>query len=344
MAAFLRPDWRGNGRESLSLGRISSWIFLILCASVAAGQSAGEARAQGYPNKPVRIVVPTSPGGAADLIARMITAPLAELLGQAFIVENRVTSGGMIGTQQVAESVPDGQTLLVTFDTFAINPLIFKSLRWDPVRDFAPIMQLCRYPQVLLVHPSLEVRTVMEFVALAKKKGAHLNYGSAGPASSSRLAYELFKDVAGIETVPIHYKGGGPAIQDLMSGQVQVMLIQGGGSIQQYVRTGKLVALAVSSLRRSRFYPELPTIAETYPGFETESWVAMFAPAATPKPVLDQLHAALNRVVSDAELRERLDRQGCDVVGGTPEALARLVRQNQIMWGRIIREKNIAID
>ncbi len=324
--------------------RVRGSILLILCALVAGAQGAGEARAQGYPSKPVRIVIPASPGGASDLIARMVATPLAEVLGQPVIVENRVTSGGIVGTQQVADAAPDGHTLLATFDTFAINPFMFKSLKWDPVRDFAPIMQLCRYPQVLLVHPSLGVRTVAEFVALAKQKGPQLNYGSAGPASSSRLAYELFKDTAGIETVPIHYKGGGPAIQDLLSGQVQVMLIQGGGSIQQHVRTGKLVALGVSSLARSKFYPEVPTIAETYPGFETESWVAMFAPAATPTPVLERLHAALDRIVADAGMRERLEGQGCDVVGGPPEALARRVREDQAKWGRIIREKNIAID
>src|SRR5581483_4461972 len=222
---------------------------------LAAALAALALSAHAYPTKPVRIVVPSSPGGASDLVARLVATPLAEALGQPFVVENRVTSGGIVGTQQVADSAPDGHTLLVTFDTFAVNPYLYRSLKWDPVRDFAPVMELCRYPQVLLVHPSLGVRTVREFVALAKEKGAQLNYGSAGPASSSRLAYELFKQAAGIETVPVHYKGGGPAIQDLLAGQVQVMLIQGGGSIQQYVRTGKLVALAVSSPRRSKFYP-----------------------------------------------------------------------------------------
>src|SRR5436190_2881162 len=253
-----------------------------------------------YPVRTVRLVVPASPGGASDLVARILAPALSSELGQPFIVENRVTSGGTIGTQQVAESSPDGHTLLVTFDTFAVNPFLFKDLKWDPLRDFAPLMQVCRFPQVLVVHPSLGVKSVKEFVALAKAKGASLNYGSAGPASSSRLAYELFKDTAGIETVPVHYKGGGPAIQDLIGGQVQVMLIQGGGPIPQHVKAGKLVALAVSSLERSKFYPELPTIAETYPGFESESWVGMFAPAGTPRAVLDRLHAELVKVVSDA--------------------------------------------
>lgn len=306
--------------------------------------SLGAAYAQAYPSKPVRFVVPASPGGASDLIARMIAPPLAETLGQPFIVENRVTSGGIVGTQQVAESPGDGYTLLVTFDTFAINPYVFKNLKWDPVRDFAPVMQICRYPQVLLVHPGLGVRSLPEFVALAKQKGASLNYGTAGPASSSRLAYELFKDVAGIETVPVHYKGAGPAIQDLLSGQVQVMLVQGGGSIIQHVKTGKLVALAISSLERSKFYPELPLIADTYPGFETESWVAMFAPVATPSPVIEKLHGTLARLLGEASMQEKFEAQGCDLVAGTPEALAARVRSDQAKWSKIVREKNISVE
>ncbi|HEX9397435.1 MAG TPA: tripartite tricarboxylate transporter substrate binding protein [Burkholderiales bacterium] len=305
---------------------------------------AAEAAAQGYPAKPVRLVVPSSPGGASDLVARVISVALTEQLGQPFIVENRVASGGIVGTQQVAESPPDGHTLLVTFDTFVTNPFLFRNLKWDPVRDFAPLMQLCRYPQVLLVHPGLGVHTVKDFVALARQKGSQLNFGSAGPASSSRLAYELFRETAGIETVPIHYKGGGPAIQDLLAGQVQVMLVQGGGSIQQYVRSGKLVALGVSTLERSKFYPGLPAIAETYPGFETQSWVAVFAPAATPKAVLERLHGTMRDSVAHAGLRERLESQGCEVIGGTPQELAQLVREDQSRWGRMIREKNITVD
>jgi tripartite-type tricarboxylate transporter receptor subunit TctC len=305
---------------------------------------AGQAAAQGYPSKTVRIVVPSSPGGASDLVARIIAASLAEHLGQPFIVENRVTSGGIIGTQQVAQSAPDGHTLLVTFDTFAINPFLFRNLQWDPIRDFAPVMLVCRYPQVLLVQPSLGVRTVKEFVALAKQKGGALNFGSAGPASSSRLAYELFKDVAGIETVGIHYKGGGPAMQDLISGQVQVMLIQGSGTIQQNVKAGKLVALAVSSLTRTPLHPDLPTIAEIYPGFETQSWVGMFAPAGTPKPVIDRLSTTLAKALADPGMKERFENQGAEIVAGTPEALARLLRADQVKWSKIIRDKKIAAD
>src|SRR5437762_7610109 len=278
------------------MGRL---VFALLLAAYAAGEAAAQ-----YPSRPVRLVVPASPGGASDLVARILAPSLSTELGQPFIVENRVTTRGIIATQQVAESPADGHTLLVTFDTFAVNPFLFKNLKWDPLRDFAPLMQVCRFPQVLVVHPSLGVKSVKEFVALAKEKGASLNYGSAGPASSSRLAYELFKDVAGIETVPIHYRGGGPAMQDLVSGQVQVMLIQGGGAIAQHVRAGKLTALAVSTAARSKFYPDLPTIAETYPGFDSASWGAMFAPAATPKPVLERLHAMLMKLLAEPAVRE----------------------------------------
>ena len=314
---------------------------LLGCAAVLWVLSAA---AQPYPTKPVRIVVPASPGGASDLVARLVAAQLSETLGQPFIVENRVTSGGIVGTQQVADSPPDGHTLLVTFDTFASNALLFKNLKWDPIRDFAPVMQLCRYPQVLLVHPSLGVHSVKDFVALAKQRGPQLNYASAGPASSSRLAYELFKDAAGIDTVPVHYKGGGPALQDLLSGQVQVMLIQGGGPIPQYVKSGKLVALGISSRSPSKFYPGLPTIAETYPGFETESWVAMVAPAATPRPTIERLHGALVKVFADPPMRERFEAQGCDIVAGTPEDLGRVLREDQAKWARIVRAKNITVE
>src|SRR5947209_6405793 len=317
---------------------------IVLLSLLGVALAPDQAGAQSYPSRPVRVVVPASPGGGSDLTARILAPGLGAELGQPFVVENRVTSGGIVGTQQVAESPPDGHTLLGTFDTFATNPYLYKSLRWDPLRDFAPVMQVCRYPQVLVVHPSLGVKTVKDFVALAKEKGPSLNYGSAGPASSSRLAYELFKETAGIETVPIHYRGGGPAMQDLVSGQVQVMLIQGGGAIAQHVKSGKLTALAVSSAQRSKFYPELPTISETYPGFESESWAAMFAPAATPKAVLERLHAALAKVLGEPAVRERLESQSCEIIGGTPEQLTQLIKAEQAKWGRLIKEKHITVD
>jgi tripartite-type tricarboxylate transporter receptor subunit TctC len=317
---------------------------IVLLSLLGVALLLADAGAQSYPTRPVRVVVPASPGGGSDLTARMLAPGLAAELGQPFVVENRVTSGGIVGTQQVADSPPDGHTLLVTFDTFATNPFLYRGLKWDPLRDFAAVMQVCRYPQVLVVHPSLGVKTVRDFVALAKERGESLNYGSAGPASSSRLAYELFKQVAGIETVPIHYRGGGPAMQDLVSGQVQVMLIQGGGAIAQHVKAGKLVALAVSTAERSPFWRGLPAIAETYPGYESTSWTAVFAPAETPKPMLERLHGALAKVLADAAVRERLESQSCEIVGGTPEALTELVKAEQAKWGPLIQKMHITVD
>src|SRR2546423_2372831 len=185
-------------------------MWRIGLALLVAALSVGEALAQGYPSRPVRLVVPASPGGASDLVARILAPSLSAELGQPFVVESRVTSGGIIATQQVADAAPDGHTLLVTFDTFAVNPFLYRDLKWDPLRDFAPVMQICRYPQVLVVHPSLGVKTVKEFVALAKEKGASFNYGSAGPAASSRPAHQLFQDIAGRATGAHPHRRRGP--------------------------------------------------------------------------------------------------------------------------------------
>src|SRR6266516_4076873 len=225
------------------------WRFTL--AVLATVLLAPPASAQNYPVKPVHVFVPASPGGASDVAARLVAPKLAEALGQPFIVENRVASGGIVGTAQLGKSPADGYAIMMTFDTFASNPHMYRELPYDVVKDFAPVMLLTRYPQILVVHPSLKVKTVPEFVAYVKANGAKLTYGSAGPASSSRLAFELFKDAAGIQVEAVHYKGGGPAINDLVSGTVQVMLIQAGGAIGQNVKSGKLVGLATSGRERS---------------------------------------------------------------------------------------------
>jgi tripartite-type tricarboxylate transporter receptor subunit TctC len=300
--------------------------------------------AQDYPSKPVRVYVPSSPGGASDIAARLVSPKLAETLGQPFVVENRVASGGIVGTAQLAKAPADGYAIMMTFDTFASNPHLYKELPYDVVKDFAPIMLMVRYPQILVVHPSLKVKTVPEFVAYAKANGARLNYGSAGPASSSRLAFELLKETAGIELEAVHYKGGGPAINDLLAGTVQVMLIQAGGSIGQNVRSGKLVGLATSGRQRSPHFPDLPTIADFYPGFETTSWVGAIAPAGTPRPVIDRLNGTLARILAAPDMREKFEVQSAEIVASTPEQFGELIRSETAKWGRIIREKNIRVD
>jgi len=315
-------------------------VALALLAALLSLHSA----AQDYPSKPVRVFVPSSPGGASDIAARLVSPKLAEVLGQPFVVENRVASGGIVGTAQLAKSPADGYTIMITFDTFASNPHLYKELPYDVVKDFAPIMLMVRYPQILVVHPSLRVKTVPEFVAYARANSAKLNYGSAGPASSSRLAFELFKDAAGIQVEAVHYKGGGPAINDLVSGTVQVMLIQAGGAIGQNVKSGKLVGLATSGRERSPHFPELPTISDFYPGFETTSWVGLIAPAGTPRPVVDRLNGTLAKILAAPDIKERFDVQSAEIVAGTPEQFGELIRSESAKWGKVIREKNIRID
>jgi tripartite-type tricarboxylate transporter receptor subunit TctC len=299
---------------------------------------------QEYPARPVHIFVPASPGGASDVAARLVAPKFAEVLGQPFLVENRVASGGIVGTTQLAKSAPDGYTIMMTFDTFASNPHMYKNLPYDVVKDFAPVMLVTRYPQILVVHPSLGVRTVPEFVAYAKANGAKMNYGSAGPASSSRLAFELFKDTAGIQMEAVHYKGGGPAINDLIAGTVQVMLIQAGGAIGQNVRSGRLTGLATSGRQRSPHFPDLPTIAEFYPGFETTSWVGLIAPAGTPRPVIDKLNATLAAILATSDMKEKFGAQAAEIVASTPEQFGELIKSESAKWGKIIREKNIRVD
>jgi tripartite-type tricarboxylate transporter receptor subunit TctC len=317
--------------------------FRIALAALTA-LIASPVAAQDYPVKTVHILIPASPGGASDIAARLLAPKLAEAFGQPFVVENRVTSGGIVATAQLARSAPDGHTLMLTFDTFATNPHMYKDLQYDIVRDFAPIMLIARYPQILVVHPSLKVKTVPEFVAYAKANGAKMNFGSAGPASSSRLAYELFKEAAGIQMDPIHYKGGGPAINDLVAGTVQVMLIQAGGAIGTNVKAGKLVGLATSGRERTPKYPDLPAIAEFYPGFETTSWIGLIAPAGTPGAVVEKLNGTLVRILATQDVKEKFDIQAADIVASSPEQFGELVKSESAKWGRIIREKNIRID
>jgi tripartite-type tricarboxylate transporter receptor subunit TctC len=319
-------------------------MLKIVLAAAVAFSIAPDARAQDYPSRPVHVYVPSSPGGASDVAARLVAPRLTETLGQPFLVENRVASGGVVGTAQLAKAPADGYTVMMTFDTFATNPLMFRDLPYDVIKDFAPVMLVTRYPQILVVHPSLKVRTVPEFVAYAKANGAKLNYGSAGPASSSRLAFELFKEAAGIELEAVHYKGGGPAINDLVAGTVQTMLIQAGGAIGQNVRSGKLVGLATSGRQRSPHFPDLPVIADYYPGFETTSWVGLIAPAGTPRGAIDRLNATLARILATADMKEKFDVQAAEIVASTPEQFGELIRSESAKWGRIIREKAIRID
>jgi tripartite-type tricarboxylate transporter receptor subunit TctC len=301
------------------------------------------ADAQEYPNRRITLVVPNTAGGAIDFAARLVAPKLSETLGQPVVIENRVAAGGVLATNQVASAPPDGYTLLAVFDSFITNPHLFKGVQYDPVGSFAPVSLIVRTPQVLIVHPSFPPRTVKELVAIAKAQGRALTYASAGPGTSSRLTFELFKAAAGLDTTAVHYKGGAPALTDVLGGHVPVMMIQLGVAMPQ-IKQGRVVALAVSSAGRSPLLPKVPAIAESFAGFEAQGWVGLLAPAGTPAGIVERVNGGAVKALATAEVKDRFAEQGSEVVASTPEAFGAWIRRESAKWGRIIRERRIAID
>lgn len=321
-------------------------LAAMLIASHAGAQDTqllDRSSTQSYPVKRITLVVPNTAGGAIDVAARIVTPRLAEYLGQQIVVENRVAAGGVLATNQVAQAPADGYTLLAVFDSFVTNPHLFSGVQYDAVKSFAPISLMIRTPQVMIVHPSLPVRSLGEFVALAKAQGPALSHATAGPGTSSRLSFELLKEVAGINTTAVHYKGGAPALVDVLGGHVPAMIVQLGGAVQQ-VKQGKLVALAVSSAQRSPQLPNVPTIGETYRGFEAQSWVGFLAPAGTPAAIVERLNSALVKALLAPEVKDKYVAQGSEVVASTPDVFATWIRTESAKWGRVIRERKITLD
>jgi tripartite-type tricarboxylate transporter receptor subunit TctC len=324
----------------MSAGRFIR-ISLALFAGVLA---AGGACAQQYPARPVRFVLPFgAPGGSPDIIARLVAAKLTEAWGQQIVVEPRVGAGGTIGTEVVANAAPDGYTLLLTSPSHAINVTLYPKLAYDPVADFAPISQLVEVPNILVIHPSLPARSVKELIALAKAKPGSLNYGSAGSGSSQHLAGELFKKMAGVNMVHIPYKGGGGVVVDLIAGQLQLTF--GSATSLPYVRSGRLIAIAVTTAQRVSSAPNLPTIAEAgLPGYEASAWYALFAPARTPKPIVDKVQAEVVRALKSPDVRERLAFETIQPVGSTSAELADFLKREIVKWGAIIKESGAKVD
>ena len=321
--------------------QISRWMFFLTLVVA----SAAPLRAQDYPSRPIHVVVPIPPGGALDTTTRLVTPRFAEALGQPVVIENRVAAGGVMGTMQVAHTTPDGYTLLAIFDSFATNPSLYKAAQYDPVKDFAPIMLISRSPQVLLIHPDVPARTMKEFLALARSadNGAGFNFATAGPGTSSRFSLELFKQVAQLDITAVHYKGGNPAMNDLLGGQVKGMIVQVSLAIQ-HVKRGRLIALAVSSAKSTPMLPDVPPISDTFPGFEAQGWTGMLAPVATPRAIVNRLNAALKASLAQPDVRERLENQGSEVVGSTPEAFGAWIQNESDKWSRVIRELKLTLD
>ncbi len=320
-------------------------MILLALSALLTAITALPLHAQGYPARPVRMIVPYPPGGGNDTLGRLFAAKLGERMGQPFVVENRPGAGAMIGTEAAAKSPPDGYTILLSsIATHALSPNLYARVPYDPVRDFAPVTLLGIAPTVLVVPADLPARSLQEFIAAAKAKPGALAYASGGNGTPPHINAEVFKSVAGIDLLHVAYKGGGPALVDLMAGRVQAML-DTAASAMPHVRSGKLRALALSAPKRSAELPDLPTFAEGgLPRYESNAWYSMHAPAATPPEIVRRLNAELIAILKDPEILARFKQLATDPVGNSPEEFAAFVRSELDKYARIIKAAGIKLD
>ena len=305
--------------------------------------SAGVACAQSYPSKPVRLVVGFPPGGAGDILARMAAQPLSVALHEQVVVDNRGGAGGLVATEIVAHSVGDGYTLLFASIPHVINPFLYKKVDYDPIKDFDAVVQFVAAPLLLAVNVNVPAKSVKEFIALAKAKPGQINYGSGGSGSSSHLAMELFKSMAGVDLVHIPYKGTGPMFAELIGGQLSATIASAVPLIPQ-VKAGKLRGLAVTGPKRAAAMPDLPTIGETVPGYEVINWFGIAAPKGTPKAVITRINADLNAALKTAAVRDLLAAQGAEPAGGTPEDFAALIKRDLAKWEKVVKASGARVD
>ena len=314
-------------------------LLAAVCLFAASGVTA-----QTYPEKPIRFIVPFAPGGTNDIVARMVAVKLTEAWGQPVVLDNRGGAGGVIGADLAAKSVPDGYTLLMANVNFATNPGLVRNLPYNTDKDFAAVSLLATSPSVLVVHPSLNVRSVKELIALAKAKPGQLNYSTSGAGSTGHMAMELLKQMAAIDMVAVHYKGGGPALIDLIAGRVSPGFATILSAVP-HIEGGRLRALAVSTPKRSAALPDLPTVAESgVPGYEFTGWWGVVVPARTPQPVITKLNAELVKILSQPDVRERLMREGADPASTTPQAFATYMRTEVAKWSKVIKDANIRVE
>lgn len=322
-------------------------MFLIrrlLLAALAIGLAL-PAAAQSWPNKPMRLVIPYPPGGPTDLVGRLYAQKLSEALGQPMVAENRSGANGNIAAQLVARSAPDGSTFILHSSSMVINTLLYKNIGYDCFADFAPVSQLFDYKLMVIVHPSVQAKTLPELVAMAKAQPGKLTYGSAGGAGApTHLAVEMFKQRAGVDIVHIPYAGGAPATNDLLAGHINMMFNNPTQSLP-YIKAGQVRGLAVTGLERNPLAPNLPTVAELgYPGFDVGTWFALWAPAGTSPEVIRTLQAAIAKVARQPDVLERLAANGLRSIGGTSEELGRIMKADHETWGQVIRDGNIRIE
>ena len=302
------------------------------------------ADAQGYPAKPIRLIVPWAPGGTTDILARVIGQKVSEKWGQPVVIDNRGGAAGNIGSEAVVRSPADGYTLLLgTMSTHAMNQFLYSKMAFDPVNDLAPVSLVANVATVLVVHPSLPVSTVNELIALAKAKPGQLNFASGGIASFNQLCAELLMMMAKVDIVHVPYKGGGPAVADLVGGKVD-MLFTGAPVTMSHIKSGKLKLLAVTDTQRSAALPDTPTMGETLPGYEFNNWYGIMAPAGTPRPVIDWLNTEILRILALSDVRERFTGLGADPTPSTPERFGAVMKADAEKWGRIIKQAGVRAD
>ncbi len=309
---------------------------------VAAGMCTSDALlAQTYPSRPLRIIVPQSPGASTDLTARLVAQRLSDVFKQPVVVDNRPGAGTIIGTELVVRATPDGHTLLIVAAGITVNPSIYKRMPYDTERDLAPVTQLTRFPNLLAAHPSFAAKSLQDLLALAKARPGTINYASAGLASGTHMSMELLKTMTGIDLVHIPYTGGGPAVTAAIGGQVQLNIGTTVG-VLPHVRSGKLRAIAVTTAKRSPAAPEIPTIAESgVPGYDHGPWNGMFAPAKTPPAVIAKIHAEVARVLQAPEVRKVFANEGVESVASTPQEFAAVIREELAMWPKVVKAAGI---
>jgi len=319
-----------------------SLLFGLMGLCLLAGEATERAHAQAnYPQRAVRIVVPSSPGGGTDILARVLADQFAKTLGGQFFVENRPGAGQSIGIESVARSAPDGYTLLMAASTLALNPIMFKNIRYDAVRDFAPISQVASLPNVLLVHPSLPVKTLKELIALAKQKPGELTYASAGVGTSPHMGMELLKSMAGINLVHVPFRGTGPAVTEVLGGRIPIVL-SNTLTAKPLIEGGQLRALAVTGAKRAQGLPDIPTVAEAgVPNYEALQWYGLLAPAGTPPDIVARIQSETALALRLQEVKNRLASDGAEPVGSTPSDFARFIKDELEKWTNVARVANI---
>jgi tripartite-type tricarboxylate transporter receptor subunit TctC len=317
--------------------RAASVCMLALLSAIAGAQDA----ARDYPTKPIRFLVPYPPAGGTDIVARTLTEPLSQVLGQPIIIDNRGGAAGNLGTDLAAKAPADGYTVLFTLSSHTINPRLYDKLPFDVEKDFVPVSLAAMIPQILVVNPTVPVNNVKELIALARSQPGKLNYASVGTGSPGHIAGELFKLKTGVDMVHVPYKGGGPAVTDTLGGQVQLLFVSLPAALQ-YVKAGRLRALAVTSDQRSVAAPDIPTIAESgVPGYESAAWFGFMAPAGTPREVIARLHKEVVAILRTPDIRERLAKDGAEVVASSPEEFDAYIRAEAVKWAKVVKSAGI---